>query len=121
MACVHAEKADGSSDGHAGNNRQQSADQAGKSILMLPGIPCTLYCKHGHEARAASQEGDDGFHLQRDYFRLRRLMKTRMGKATAITAKIIIMFIDLNIGTAHGFRGSWTETCASGECEWHRA
>ena len=92
MACVHAEKADGSSDGHAGNHRQQGADQAGKPILMLPGIPCALYCEHGHEARAASQEDDDGFHLL-NYFRLRRLMKTRMGKATAITAKIIIMFM----------------------------
>ena len=92
MACVHTEKANGSSDGHAGNHRQQSADQAGSPILMLPGIPCTLNCKHGHEARAASHEDDDGFHLL-NYFRLRRLTKTRMGKATAITAKIIIMFM----------------------------
>ena len=61
-------------------------------MLMLPGIPCTLNCKHGQEARAASQEDDDGFHLL-NYFRLRRLTKTRMGKATAITAKIIIMFM----------------------------
>ena len=93
MACVHAENPNGSSDGYARTNRQQSADQAGKPILMLPGIPCTLNCKHGHEARASSQEGDDGFHLSSGYFRLRRLMKTRMGKAIAITAKIIIMFM----------------------------
>lgn len=121
MTCVHSENPNGSSDGHAGNNRQQSADQAGKPILILPGIPCSLNCKHGHEARAASKEDDDDFHLSSGYFRLRRLMKTRMGKATAITAKIIIMFIDLNFGTAHGLHGIWTETCASGACEWHGA
>ena len=117
MACKHAQKGDRSSDSHADDKRQQGADQAGLLVLIVPSLPCALNCKHAHEPRTASQEDDDGFHPTRNYFRFRRLMKTRMGRAIAITAKIIIMFMDLKFGRAHRPYGRWAETCASGACE----
>ena len=117
MACKHAQEGDRSSDSHADDKRQQGADQAGLLVFIVPSLPCALNCKHAYEPRTASQEDDDGFHPTRNYFRFRRLMKTRMGKAIAITAKIIIMFMDLKIDTSHRLERRWTETCASGACE----
>ena len=117
MACKHAQEGDRSSDSHADDKRQQGADQAGLLVFIVPSISMRAELQACHEPRTASQEDDDGFHPTRNYFRFRRLMKTRMGKAIAITAKIIIMFMDLKIDTAHRLERRWTETCASGACE----
>lgn len=117
MACKHAQEGDRSSDSHADDKRQQGADQAGSLVLIVRSLSCALNCKHAHEPRTASQEDDDGFYPTRNYFRFRRLMKTRMGKAIAITAKIIVMFMSLKFGRAHRFDRRWAETCAPGACE----